>query len=380
MYLYHLAIDMHNPLAITEILVLTYSLLHTFSVRPHCEQLHPRWYFRVHQLIIDQSCVLLSVSKYNKPLRLCIIIKPLQRFRAGACSFKYSPNSAHVSQCSAHRDHEAIMTYHERTSRNIEFAYKNGNDYSIQLARWFLIPIGAWPLTNVSMIERISLQMQILIGFLMLGTVVIPCSLYVLLEAEDTQIKISTVGPLSHWFLGVINYWLLLMRTDDIRKCVLHMETDWQLVRKIDEQDTMLRYAKIGRFVSVFCALFLQSGALLFIVAKAMGNTTVTIGNDTVSIYALGCPIYCEFVDTRFSPANEIMLVIEFITCFMVNSVTVGTCSLATIFAMHACGQLSILFSWLNELVTDDDKENQYAEQRLTVIIEQHLRVLRYII
>jgi len=58
----------------------------------------------------------------------------------------------------------------------------------------------------------------------------------------------------------------------------------------------------------------------------------------------------------------------------------VGACSLAAVFAMHAYGQLNMLFSWLNNLVADEDKGNEYAEQKLAAIVEHHLRVLRYFI
>jgi len=202
--------------------------------------------------------------------------------------------------------------------------------------------------------------------------------LYVSLEEKDVQMKLNAMGPLSHWIMGTINYWLLLTRSDDIRKCVQHMEMDWRLVRRNDDQDVMLRYAKIGRFVAGFCAIFMQSGTFLFTVAKAMTSMNVMIGNETMSVHPMTCPIYSKFIDTRFSPANEIMLAVELLSCFIVNSITVGACSLAAVFAMHAYGQLSMLFVWLNDLVEDEDKGNNFAEKKLATIVEHHLRVLRY--
>ncbi|KAL0117027.1 hypothetical protein PUN28_010118 [Cardiocondyla obscurior] len=271
------------------------------------------------------------------------------------------------------------MTYSERVLTDIKFTYKSNNDYSLQLTRWFLMPIAAWPRTNTSMAEKVSLQAQVLACLFLIAVVMIPCMLYVSLEEKDVQLKLSVMGPLSHWIMGTINYWLLLTRSDDIRECVQHMETDWRLVRKTDDQDVMLRYAKIGRFIAGFCAIFMQSGTFLFTVAKAMTTMAVIVGNETVLVHPMTCPIYSKFIDTRFSPANEIMLAVELLSCFIVNSITVGACSLAAVFAMHAYGQLSMLFSWLNDLVDDKDNGKYLAEQKLATIVEHHLRVLSFI-
>lgn len=227
-------------------------------------------------------------------------------------------------------------------------------------------------------VEKLSLRVHVFACSSLIAIVMVPCMLYVSLEEKDIQMKLSVMGPLSHWIMGTINYWLLLARGDDIRECVQHMEMDWRLVRRIDDQGLMLRYAKIGRFVAGFCAVFMQSGTFLFTIAKAMTSMPVIIDNETALVHPMTCPIYSKFIDTRFSPANEIMLAVELLSCFIVNSITVGACSLAAVFAMHACGQLDMLFSWLNKLVADEDKGNEFAEQRLATIVEHHLRVLRY--
>lgn len=271
------------------------------------------------------------------------------------------------------------MTCFERITTRTKFTYKNNNDYSLQLTRWFLMPIAAWPhAAESTTIERISLHIHVLACSSLIAIVMVPCLLYMSLEQSDIQMKLSGIGPLSHWIMGSINYWLLLRRGNDIRECVRHMETDWRLIGRADDQWVMLRYARIGRFVAAFCAVFMQSGTFLFIVAKAMTTVSVVVGNETVTMHLMTCPIYSKFVDTRFSPANEIMQTVEMLSCFIVNSITVGACSLAAVFAMHAYGQLSILFSWLNELIADEDKGNELADQKLAVIVEHHLRVLRY--
>ena len=55
----------------------------------------------------------------------------------------------------------------------------------------------------------------------------------------------------------------------------------------------------------------------------------------------------------RYSPANEILLTLQLLSGFLMNYVTVGSCALATVFAMHVCGQLSVVISRLNGMVAN---------------------------
>lgn len=273
------------------------------------------------------------------------------------------------------------MTYSERVSTSIQLTYKNNNDYSLQFTRWFLMLIGIWPrMSTATKVEKLSSYVHILVCSSLIAIVVVPFLLYIWLEEKDIEIKLSMIGPLSHWIMGMINYCLLLARSNNIRECVRHMETDWKLVKRNEDQQVMLQQAKIGRFVVVICAIFMQSGTFLFAIRKSLTTTIVIVNNETISMRLMACPIYSKFIDTRFSPANEIMQVVEILSTFIVNSVTVGVCSLDTIFAMHAYAQLSVLFLWLNKLIVDKNNGNNFAQRRLAIIVEHHLRVLRYFI
>ncbi|XP_071641244.1 odorant receptor 4-like isoform X3 [Temnothorax longispinosus] len=178
--------------------------------------------------------------------------------------------------------------------------------------------------------------------------------------------------------MGSVNYWVLLKRSGDIRKLIRHMETDWRLVQRIDDREVMLQHAKYGRSVALICGLIMQGGAFLFSLARAMKTVPITVGNETFTTHPMTCPIYSKIIDTRYSPVNEIALVLQFLSTFIINSSTVGACSLAAIFAIHACGQLNVLYTWLHELV-EKKKENDTAEGKVAVIVEHHLRILSFI-
>ncbi|XP_029160853.1 uncharacterized protein LOC114932694 [Nylanderia fulva] len=270
------------------------------------------------------------------------------------------------------------MTHPKRDLKNINF--KTINNYSLQINRWCLKVLAAWPITN-TLIEKIISFVMIIFWSVALAIVLIPCIFYVLLEDSDFATKIGIFGPLFNRIVGVISYWTLLKRRRDIRNCIRHMETDWQLIRRIEDREIMLQYAKFGRFIAGFSAAFTQGGQLLYSIAKSLRTTTIIVNNQTFITHPMTCPAYSRIIDTRFSPINEIMIVIQFLTSCAVNCAIMSVCSLTGVLAMHACGQLRIMCVWLNKFVEDYKKvKTNSVELKLTTIIEHHLRVLRYFI
>ncbi|KAL0117024.1 hypothetical protein PUN28_010117 [Cardiocondyla obscurior] len=254
----------------------------------------------------------------------------------------------------------------------------NASDYSIQLNRWFLKPVGAWPSsTSTTIGEKIISTILIIICYSLIAFTVIPCILNILFEETDVHRQLKAVGSLSHWTIGGINYFSLLFRSRDIRRCVQHMRTDWQTVTKIEDRQVMLKYAKIGRFVAGMCAIFMHSGVFFHSLLQGITPTYKTIGNVSVLIHILPCPSYSKLVDNTKSPESEIALTLQLMSAMVVNSVTVGACSLAAVFATHACGQLNVLMRWLDQL--DDRRHQDAVQHRLAIIVEHHLRVLSFV-
>ncbi|XP_012063236.1 PREDICTED: uncharacterized protein LOC105626548 [Atta cephalotes] len=263
------------------------------------------------------------------------------------------------------------MNVNERVMSHLD-----ASDYSIQLNRWFLKSVGAWPSSASTTIkEKVISTVLIIICYLLIAYTVIPCILNILFEETDVQKKLKTIGPLSHWCMGGMNYFSLLFRNRDIYRCVEHVRIDWLMMTDIEDRQVMLKYAKFGRFVAGLCAIFMHSGVFSHSVMQGIMPTFIYIGNVSVSIHVLPCPTYNKFIDITKSPAGEIAFTVQLISSIVVNSVTAGACSLAAVFAMHACGQLNILMRLLNQL--NDRKQQDMVQHRLTIIVEHHLRVLR---
>ncbi|XP_032669659.1 odorant receptor 82a-like [Odontomachus brunneus] len=266
----------------------------------------------------------------------------------------------------------------ERASRESTLdLYRRDNDYSLQLNRWVLKQIGAWPEGPTNSFGKNTLKkvLRFMCHSLIVFTVV-PTILYILFEEKDFRFKLKAVGPASHCLMGEINYCSLLHHNKRMRKSIEHMETDWRMAGREHDRTIMLKNARIGRIIAGVCALIMQGGVLCYNLARGLSPINVVIGNETVTIGRLPCPSYNKIVDTRFSPVYEVVLALQCLSTFVVNNVTVGACGLAAVFAMHACGQLSVVMSHLEELV---DEKRDKLQLRLANIIERHLRVLRFL-
>lgn len=262
-------------------------------------------------------------------------------------------------------------TVHESTID----ARRRDNDYSLQLNRWFLTSIGAWP----ELSTRYSVTRNVLVSVLrftchaLIGFTVIPAMLYIIFEEKDFRLKLKAIGPTSHCLMGGINYYSLLHNGNQIRRSIEHMENDWRMAKEHD-RELMLRTARIGRVIAGICALIMQGGVISYNLARGISPIIESIDNETIAIGRLPCPSFNMILDTRFSPVYEIVLVLQFLSTVVVNNVTISACGLAAVFAMHGCGQLNVLMSRLHELV---DENREVLQVSLTNIVERHLRALR---
>ncbi|XP_011880170.1 PREDICTED: uncharacterized protein LOC105568811 [Vollenhovia emeryi] len=257
---------------------------------------------------------------------------------------------------------------------------KQHNDYSLQINRWFLKLIGAWPQINASStVWKILVLLQIFICASTIASITLPCLLYILFEEINIKAKLKVVGALITRSMGVVNYWVLLTRSSDIHKLIRHMEADWNLIQRFDDREIMLRHARYGRFITFICGTIMQGGTFLYSLALITKTVPIVIDNQTYSTHVFACPIYSKIIDTRLSPVNEIALALQFVSSFLLSCSTVGACSLAAVFAVHACGQLNILCAWLHELVENQEEGNRIVERRLAVIVKHHLRILSFI-
>ncbi|KAL6259109.1 hypothetical protein P5V15_009031 [Pogonomyrmex californicus] len=255
--------------------------------------------------------------------------------------------------------------------------YRRDNDYSLQLNRWFLRPIGAWPeLQTNSIIRNVLMNILRLTCHFLIAFTWLPSILYIIFEEKDFRLRLKAVGPTSHLIMGGINYCSLLHNNDQIRKSIEHMETDWRMAKREHDREVMLRNARVGRVIAGVCALIMQGGVICYNIARGMSRISVVIGNETIETGRLPCPSFNKIVDTRLSPVYEVVLALQCLSTIIVNNITIGACGLAAVFAMHASGQLNVVMLRIQELVTE---KHEVLQLRLANIVEHHLRALRFL-
>ena len=253
---------------------------------------------------------------------------------------------------------------------------KVNSDYSLQLNRWLLKPIGAWPSSSsTTRLEKILSFVLNIACYSSLVLATIPSLLRMLLEDESVYLKVKSLGPVSHWIVSSINYTALLLHSENIRRCVEHMEDDWRTVAKEEDQQTMMKNAKFGRYVAVSCAIFMQGGVLGFFFVTALNTVEVRVGNETRMLHMLPCTVYKKLVNVDESPTNEIMLLLQFWASVIANSSTASIFSLTAVLAAHACGQLNVVMAWITEFVNESRKTDGF--NGMGVIVERHLRTLK---
>ncbi|XP_076675878.1 odorant receptor 4-like [Andrena cerasifolii] len=263
----------------------------------------------------------------------------------------------------------------------IQATLGDASDYSLQLSRWCLKPIGAWPATYATTrLQRVASFVVNVLCYCTISFTLIPCILYVTLEDADIQLKLRALGPLSHWFVGGLNYTTLLLRSKEIRQCMEHIQADWRTITRAKDQSAMLLNAKFGRYVAAFCAGFMQGGLSLYCVVTWFSTEIVYVGNRTRTVHILPCAVYKKLLNVDASPMNEIVFLLQCLSGLIVNSSAVAIFSLAAVFTAHACGQLDVLMTWVTEYVNETGRENKDSYSgEIRVVVEHHLRVLSFI-
>lgn len=257
----------------------------------------------------------------------------------------------------------------------------DGWNYSIQLNRWFLKPIGAWPLTLCkTTMEKLSCIILTVVSCFLICFLLIPCTLCTILVDTDLDTKIRMIGPLSFILMAAVKQYILIARSEDISECILHVRTDWSCVALSHEKDReiMVDNAKFGRWLSSVSAIFMYSAGIFFnIVMPICARRTEIIDNETVR--SLSFPIYRGLFDPRTTPSFEIAQFTQALAGYIIYTITIGVCSLAAVFVMHACGQFRILMLKLEDLADGKERKstNNTHEGRLGDIVKHHIRILR---
>jgi len=120
----------------------------------------------------------------------------------------------------------------------------------------------------------------------------------------------------------------------------------------------------------------MYGGAVFYYLAMPFSNSKVMDSDRNLTYRPLVYPVAKVIVDVRYSPISEIFFWVQCLSGFIAHSITAGACSIAAVFAMHACGRLEVLMQWIEHLV-DGREDFHDLDERLSMIVQQHIRILR---
>lgn len=263
------------------------------------------------------------------------------------------------------------------SSATAVYDHEENMQLSMQLNRWILKPIGAWPKsTNLSWIEKLGYFLVNVICTGLIGFLFVPSAIYMVLEVDDAYHILKLSGHLSFCLMAIVKYSSMIYRENDIRRGIEQIEDDWMTTRHYDDRVIMIRNAKFSRRLVVISAIFMYGGAVFYYVALPL-KSKITEDDGNLTYRPLVYPVARVIVDVRYSPASEIFFWVQCLSGFVTHSITAGACSLAAMFAMHAYGRLKVLAQWIKHLVNGREDFCGSMEKRLAMIVQQHIRILR---
>ena len=248
---------------------------------------------------------------------------------------------------------------------------------SIQWNRWLLIPIGVWPNLRRSIVGKYFSWLVNIICFGLIGFMLVSCGLFLIMEVKQAYNQIKMIGPLSFFTMTFMKYYLLILHESDIREGVKRIEWDWKNIEHQEDKNIMTEHATYGRRLVTICTFFMYSAFAFYYLVVPLSMGRIVVEDANLSFIALPFPASSLIADTRRSPSNEIIYTIQVLTGVVMHAITSGACSIAAVFAVHACGQMQVLMNWLGHLVDGRSDMSNTVEGRMATIVTQHDRVLK---
>lgn len=256
--------------------------------------------------------------------------------------------------------------------------YRDDVQFNVQLNAWTLKAIGCWPRSLghswPETLERVSLN---IFCHALLGFILIPSSMYVVLESKDFYNRLQITSASSFFIMATIKYCALAIHEDDIRKCVEYIEADWRNLKHCEDRKIMMDSANFSRRLIVICGAFMYGGVIFYYIALPLTGAKIVEEGGNLTYRRLVYPFPKVLLDARRTPINEILYTIQLLSGFVAHNITVAACGLAALLAIHACGQLQVLMSWFEKLVDGRENDGESLEQRLANIVSHHVRIIK---
>ncbi|XP_067204362.1 odorant receptor 13a-like [Linepithema humile] len=245
--------------------------------------------------------------------------------------------------------------------------------------RWLLRVLGVWPLVypDTTRIEKILAIFSFALCWTVLSLFLILTSMYTFSDRSIMSEKMKMLGPLGYVFFSMLKYFFLVVRHKSIRQCIKILSADWCMVKEECHRKIMVRDAEKGHLLSKFCIVFMYCGGLSYnTVMPFLSQAPEHEQNVTVRPMAyLGFDI---LFNLQLMPVYVFAFLLQCFTGVVMFNITTSVCCLAAMFVAHACGQINIVISRVKNLVKSEQNNNVKFEQGIAIIMQHHVRALRF--
>ncbi|XP_026668769.1 odorant receptor 82a-like isoform X2 [Ceratina calcarata] len=247
--------------------------------------------------------------------------------------------------------------------------------YTLQLSKWLLKPIGVWPLVSgrSSRLDYFVSAVLMVTCFSSIFFIIVPSGHYVLYVNKSVQMKLKLFGPVGFCVSSVLKYCCLIIKSTPLKRCIQHVEKDWRTVQDPNHRGIMLKYMTMSRNLITICASFIYTGGMSFhTVMQFLSKEGV---KDNSTFRPLSYPGYDWFLDVQSSPTYEIVFFTHCFAAMIMYTVTTAAYSFAAVFVTHICGQIRIQIVKLDELV---ERIEMKDDDLLNTIVHDHVEILRF--
>jgi len=253
--------------------------------------------------------------------------------------------------------------------------YQNDILYVMQPIRNLLLALGAWPSIKKerSVYQKAYNLLLICISYTLLFCDFMPSILYWFIEATS-RIRLQMIPFLLYDFMSVSQYGIFIFRYNQLKRCLMHVEEDWENVLNVDARNIMLKSARIGKRLITICGIFMYSAVITFRTILPLFQGKI-ITDQNITIRHFSCPGYFFSLNVQVTPVYETIFIIQFVIGFIPVSIVTSACGLTAIFVEHACGQLKILISLMTTLVQKQWQKEHEVNTKLAEIVNHQMRV-----
>ncbi|XP_018406830.1 PREDICTED: uncharacterized protein LOC108771292, partial [Cyphomyrmex costatus] len=243
--------------------------------------------------------------------------------------------------------------------------------------RWILRLLGIWPLvySNTTVIEKILATILFVLCWSGFSFILIPMVMSMLSERTTQNDKMKILGPLSYVSVSTLKYFFLVIHYKGIRKCIRMLSIDWSTVQQQDYRKIMIKSATKSNVLCKFCIILMYSGGLCFYtIMPFLGHTTIDEQNNTIK--PMACPGFDIIFDLHFTPTYVFVFCAQFFCGIAVYNITTAVCCLAAMLVGHACGQIEIVTTRIENFLKNAQSNHKHIKQQMAIIVKHHMQSL----